>query len=143
MDHARFVIDGVSYESLLVNPKAFTQSEKGLADLEILKRHQRYEFDYMKTTPTPLKQMVELGPRTKPAANGQPNLTFYLWLAKAPDDEKGTRQYFLTTVSNNEVVVLTAIVPNQTAEQLAMESFQSYASSFQHVLKKEDCPLKQ
>jgi hypothetical protein len=138
----RFMIDGIFYESLTLKPKEFIESEKGLADLDILKRHQQYEFGYMKTTPTPLKEFVELGPRTKPAAAGQPSFTFYLWMARAPNDAKGTRQYFLTTVSNSEVIVLTAIVPNEAAEVQAMQSFQSYAGSFQHVLRKEDCPSK-
>ena len=138
----RFVIDGVFYESLIVKPKDFVGSETGLADLEVLKRHQRYEFAYMKSTPTPLKEFAELGPRTKNAAKGQPAFTFYLWLARAPGDEKGARQYFLTTVSDSEVVVLTAIVQNDSAAELAMQSFQMYAASFQHVLKKEDCPAK-
>jgi hypothetical protein len=138
----QFMIDGIIYESLSVQPKEFIGSEKGLADLDILKRHQQYEFGYMKTTPTPLTEFVELGPRTKSAADGQPDFTFFLWMARAPHDAKGTRQYFLTTVSNNEVLVLTAIVPNQSANDLAMQSFESYASSFQHILKKEDCPSK-
>lgn len=138
----QFMIDGITYESLSVNPKDFIGAEKGLADLDLLKRHQQYEFAYMKTTPTPLTELVELGPRTKAAAGGQPNFTFFLWMARAPNDPRGTRQYFLTTVSNNEVLVLTAIVPNQAGDDLAMQSFESYASSFQHVLKKEDCPQK-
>jgi len=108
----------------------------------MLKRHQRYEFAYLQSTPTPLKEFAELGPRSKPAGRGQPAFTFYLWLARAPGDEKGTRQYFLTTVSDSEVIVLTAIVPNESAAELAMQSFQTYAASFQHVLRKEDCPAK-
>ena len=136
----RFIIDGIAYESLIVKPKDFMKSDKGISDLEILKGHQRYEFDYLLKSPSPLKQFVELGPRTKAAANGQPDFTFYLWQARVPDDSKGTRQYFLTSVSNGEVVVLTAIVRNESADDLAMQAFQSYASSFQHVLKKEQCP---
>jgi len=108
----------------------------------MLKRHQRYEFAYLQSTSTPLKEFAELGPRSKPAGRGQPAFTFYLWLARAPGDEKGTRQYFLTTVSDSEVIVLTAIVPNESAAELAMQSFQTYAASFQHVLRKEDCPAK-
>ena len=138
----RFVIDNIMYESLIVKPKEFIGSEQGLADLEILKRHQRYEFSHMQSTPTPLKEFVELGARTKRAAAGQPGFTYYLWIATTPNDPKGARQYFLTTVSNSEVVVLTAIVKNETAAGLAMQTFESYVSSFQHVLKKEDCPAK-
>lgn len=138
----RFLIDGVFYESLIVKPSEISGVEKGLADLELLKRHQRYEFGYMQTTPTPLKELVEHGPRSKPAASGQPEFTFYLWSAGIPGDPKGTRQYFLTTVSNNEVIVLTAIVRDESANALAMQSFDTYARSFQHILRKEDCPSK-
>jgi len=138
----RFLIDGVLFESLLVKPSAFMKSEKGVADLEILKKHQAYEFEFMQKTPTPLRQLVELGPREKPAANGQPSFTFYLWEAADPRDPKGARQYFLSTVSGGEVAVLSAIVPNQAKEAEAMRAINSYAISFQHVLKKEQCPEK-
>ncbi|MBA3240307.1 MAG: hypothetical protein H0T60_03685 [Acidobacteria bacterium] len=138
----RFLIDGIHFESLLVKPSAFMKSEKGVADLEILKKHQAYEFEFMQKTPTPLRQLIELGPREKPAANGQPSFTFYLWEAADPRDPKGARQYFLSTVSGGEVTVLSAIVPNQAKEGEAMRAFNSYASSFQHVLKKEQCPEK-
>lgn len=138
----RFVIDGIHFESLLVKPSAFMKQEKGLADLDMLKRHQAYEFEYMQKTPTPLTQLIELGPREKPAANGQPSFTFYLWEAADPHDQNGARQYFLSTVSSGEVAVLSAIVPNQAKEGEAMQAFNIYASSFQHVLKKEQCPEK-
>lgn len=136
----RFLIDGILFESLLVKPSAFMKSEKGVADLDILKKHQAYEFEYMQKTPTPLKKLVELGPREKPAAYGQPSFTFYLWEAADPRDPKGTRQYFLSTVSGGEVAVLSAIVPGEAKEGEAMQAFNSYASSFQHILKKEQCP---
>jgi len=138
----RFVIDGIFYENLLVKPADFMKPEKGVADLDILKKHQTYEFDYMQKTSTPLKKLVELGPRNKAAANGQPGLTFYLWEAADPRDQNGARQYFLTTVSAGEVVVLTAIVRDQSLEDLAMEAFERYVSSFQLVLDKKDCPPK-
>jgi hypothetical protein len=118
------------------------KSEKGVADLDILKKHQAYEFEFMQTTPTPLKKLVELGPREKPSANGQPSFTFYLWGATDPRDPKGARQYFLSTLSGGEVAVLSAIVPNESKEGEAMQAFNSYASSFQHILKKEQCPEK-
>jgi hypothetical protein len=114
--------------------------EKDTADLDILKQQQKYDFDFMQKSPTVLRQAVELGPRVKPAANGQPGFTFYLWKAVDPHDSKGARQYFLTAVSAGEVVVLTAIVPNEAADEKAMRAFQTYAGSFQHVLRKEQCP---
>lgn len=136
----RFVVDGILYESLLVEPAEFMKVEKDTADLDILKRQQKYDFDFMQKSATVLRQPVELGPRVKPAADGQPNFTFYLWKAVDPHDSKGARQYFLTTVSAGEVVVLTAIVPNEAAEETAMQAFETYAGSFQHVLRKEQCP---
>ena len=138
----RFLIDGIHFESLLVKPSAFMKSVKGVADLDVLKKHQAYEFEYMQKTTTTLRQLVELGPREKPAANGQPSFTFYLWEAADPRDPKGPRQYFLSTVSGGEVAVLSAIVPSEVKEGEAMRAFNSYASSFQHVLKKEQCPEK-
>ena len=136
----RFLIDGILYESLLVKPAEFMKAEKGVADLEILKKHQTYEFDFMQTTSTPLRKLVELGSRVKPAANGQPSFTFHLWKAVDPHDQNGARQYFLTTISAGDLVVLTAIVRNQAADDAAMQAFESYSGSFQHVLKKGDCP---
>ena len=138
----RVNIDGMLFESLVVKVRDFMKPEKGLSDLEILKKHGTYEFDFMQKTPTPLTKFIELGPREKPAANKQPSFTFYLWEAADPRDPSGARQYFLSTVSGGEVVVLSAIVPNQAKEEGAMQAFQSYASSFQHILKKEQCPEK-
>ena len=136
----RFVIDGILYESLLLKPEEFMKSAKGIPELDILKAHQRYEFDYISKSPSPLKQLEEVGPRKKAAAAGEPGFTFYLWLIKAPQDSTGPRQYFLTSVSNNEVVVLSAMMQDQSAEDRVMKAFETYASSFQHVLKKDQCP---
>jgi hypothetical protein len=136
----RFVVDGIFYESLLVKPSEFMKPELGISELEILKKHKAYDFDFLQKSGTPLKQAVELGPQVKPPAAGQPSFTFFLWKAVDPKNENGTRQYFLTTVSGGDVVVLTAIVPNQAADDKAMAAFQTYAGSFQHVLKKEQCP---
>jgi hypothetical protein len=137
----KFFIDGILYQSLLVEPTEFMKSGASVtADLDILKKHQTYEFDFMQKTPTPLRKLVEIGPRIKPAENGQPSFTFYLWMALDPRDQSGARQYFLTTVSSGHVVVLSAIVRDQTADELAMQAFEKYARSFRHVLKKEECP---
>lgn len=136
----RFVIDGLLYESLTVNPADFMKSEKAASDLDLLKKHRAYEFDYMQTTATPLRKLVELGQRMKPASQGQPEFTFYLWKAVAPREQNGARQMFLTTVSAGEVIVLTAIVRDDAGEDAALKAIQSYAMSFQHVLRKEDCP---
>jgi hypothetical protein len=138
----RYLIDGIFYETVLVKPKEFMKMEKGISDLDVLKKHQAYEFDFIQKTPTPLKKLVELGPREKPGANGQPGFTFYLWEAVDPDSTEGTRQYFLSTVSGGEVVVLSAIVSKQSMEDTAMQTFETYANSFQHILKKQQCPEK-
>lgn len=138
----KFFIDGVLYQSLLVKPSQFMNVDKGTADLDILKQHEKYEWDFMQKTATPLRKLVELGPRVKEASNGQPSFTYYLWEAIDPKDQNGPRQYFLTTVSAGTVVVLSAIVRDQSADDLAMQAFESYVSSFQHVLKKKDCPDK-
>ena len=138
----QFIVDGIFYEIILVKPTEFMKPENGVADLDILKKHQTYEFDYMQKTPTPLRKLVELGPRVKAASNGQPRLTFYLWEAADPHDQNGSHQYFLTTVSAGSVVVLTAIVRDQSADDIAMPAFESYLRSFQLVLKKKDCPDK-
>lgn len=48
----QFIIDGILYQSLLVKPTEFMKLEKGVVDLDILKKHQTYEFDYMQDTDT-------------------------------------------------------------------------------------------
>ena len=136
----RFFLDEILFESLTVKLSDFMKPRKGVADLDILKKHQAYEYDYMQKTPTTLRQLVVLGPREKPAANGQPSFTFYLWEAMNPNDQNGARQYFLSTVSGGEVVLLSAVVLNQANEGAAMQAFESYASSFHHLLNKERCP---
>jgi len=136
----RFMIDGILYENLLLKPEEFMKSARGIPDLDILKAHQRYEFDHISKSRSPLKELEEVGPRTKPPAGGQPEFTFYLWLIKAPRDSTGPRQYFLTSLSHNEVVVLSAMMPDQSAEDRVMKAFETYARSFQHVLRKDQCP---
>ena len=138
----RFFVDDILFETIFVKLSDFMKPDKTLADLEVLKKHREYEFDYIVKTPTVMRKLDELGPRVKNGSNGQPSFTFYLWAILDPKNETGARQYFLTTVSGGEVAVLTAIVRDQSAEDGAMRAFESYASSFRHVLKKEDCPEK-
>jgi hypothetical protein len=139
----QFFIDGVFYQTLLVKPSEFMKIEKGVTDLDILKQHQKYEWEFMQKTATPLRKLDELGPRVKAASKGQPTFTFYLWTTLDPNDPHGGRQYFLTTVSNGDVVVLSAMVGNDAQDNLALEALESYISHFQHVLNKKDCPQKQ
>jgi hypothetical protein len=136
----RSLIDEILYETVLFRFDEFMKVEKGMSDLDILKKHRAYEGDFIQKSPSPLKRVVELGPREKPGGNGQPGFTFYLWKAVDPGDAGGVRQYFLTTVSGGEVVVLSAIVSKQSLEGTAMRTFEAYATSFQHILKKQQCP---
>jgi hypothetical protein len=138
----QFFIDGIFYQTLSVKPSEFMKVEKGAADLDILKQHEKYEWDFLLKTPTPLRQLDELGPRTKAASKGQPGFTFYLWAARDPKDPHGLRQYFLTTVSGGDVIVLSAMVANDTQDELAFQAFESYITYFQHVLDKKICPEK-
>ena len=137
----QYLIDGVFYQSLIVKQSEF-MNDKGVADIEVLKQHQKYEWDFMQTTPTPLRKLEELGSRVKAASKGQPAFTFYLWAALDPSDPHGGRQYFLTTVSSGDVVVLSAIVANDAQHELAFQAFKSYTAYFRHVLNKKDCPEK-
>jgi hypothetical protein len=36
--------------------------------------------------------------------------------------------------------MLSAVVPDDSKEEAAMTAFQSFASSFHHILDKEECP---
>src|SRR5262249_5206773 len=103
-----FLLDEILFESLTVTISDFMKLRKGVADLEILKKHQKYEFDFLQKQTTSMMKLVELGPREKPAANGQPGFTFYLWEMIDPNNPSGSRQYFLSTVSGGEVVLLVA-----------------------------------
>ena len=135
-----FMIDGVHFETLFAKlTEPLTPGAK-LTDVEMLKKHRDQEVEYIKKTPSPLTKLVEHGPRERAAGYGQPSFTFYLWQVVNPQDPKGTSQYFLTTVSAGEIAVLSAIVPDPSKESVAMGAFQSYAGSFQHILRKEQCP---
>jgi hypothetical protein len=138
----KFFIDGILYQSLLVKPSEFMKADKGVSDLDILKAHEKYEWDYMQKSSTILRKLDELGPRTKAASKGNPSFTFYLWAARDPNDAQGARQYYLTTVSGGDVVVLTAIVTNDAQDELAFQAFESYITYFQYVLGKKNCPDK-
>jgi hypothetical protein len=135
-----FIIDGVHFETLLAKTTEPVAGAAKLTDVEMLKKHRDREVEYIKTTPSPLTKLVEHGPRERPAGNGQPSFTFYLWQIVNPQDLKGASQYFLTTVSGGEIAVFSAIVPDPSKESVAMQAFQSYAGSFQHILRKEQCP---
>jgi hypothetical protein len=138
----QFFIDGIFYQTLIVKPSEFMKSNEGIADLDVLKAHEKYEWDFAQKTPTPLRKLDELGPRVKAASKGQPAFTFYLWAARDPKDLHGSRQYYLTTVSGGDVVVLTAIVANDAQDDVAFQAFESYITYFQHVLDKKNCPEK-
>jgi hypothetical protein len=139
----QFFIDGVFYQTLIVKPSEFMNIEKGEAELDVLKAHEKYEWNFTQKTPTPLRKLDELGPRVKAASKGQPGFTFYLWAARDPKDLHGSRQYYLTTVSGGDVVVLTAIVGSDALDEIAFQAFESYITYFQHVLDKKNCPEKQ
>ena len=111
-----------------------------LIDVEVLKKHREYEVSYITKAGGPLSKLIELGPRERPASGQQPAFTFYLWKMVNPIDLAGARQYYLTTLSAGEVVVLTAIVVDDSKDETAIRAFQTFASSFQHILKKEQCP---
>jgi hypothetical protein len=136
----RFVIDGILFEALLVPSSDFLKSKDKLSDLEILKKHREWEVDYLSKGPGSLSKFVEIGPRERPAHSQQPSSTFYLWEMINPTDMKGARQYYLSTITEGEVIVLTAILADDSKDSIAMKAFQSFASSFQLVLKKEQCP---
>lgn len=135
-----FIVDGVVFESLFAKTGDFIKSAGDGSDLDLLKAHRKYEVEYIQKTPSPLKKFIELGPRERAAANGQPAFTFYLWQMANPLEPRGTSQYFLTTVTAGEVAVLSAIVADDSKTDVAMRAFQSYAGSFQHILRKENCP---
>jgi hypothetical protein len=116
--------------------------EKGLTDLDVLKAHEKYEWEYMQKFPTPLRNLDELGPRIKDAAKGNPAFTYYLWAARDPKGPHGAHQYYLTTVSAGDVIVLSALVSNDAQDEIAFQAFESYITSFQHVLDKKNCPGK-
>lgn len=135
-----FEIDGVVFETLFAKTGDFIKSGEALSDLDALKKHKDYEFDFIKKMSGPLTKLVEIGPRERRAGGGQPSFTFYLWQLMNPSDAQGPSQYFLTTVSAGEIAVLSAIVPGVGKESVAMQAFESYAVSFQHILRKEQCP---
>lgn len=135
-----FTLDGVTFETLFVKAADFTKTTSGKSDLDILKEHRDFDVAFIQKSGSPLQRLNELGPRDRPASNGQPAFTFYLWQMFDPKKPKGTSQYFLTTVSAGEVVVLSAIVPDESKLDTAMGAFESYASSFQHILRKTQCP---
>jgi hypothetical protein len=136
----RFIIDGVFFETIFVPTTDFLKKNDGLTDLQVLKKHREFEVDYLNKATTPLSKFVELGPRERPASRQQPAFTFYLWEMVDPRDDNGARQYYLTTLSAGDVVVLSAVVPDYSKEENAMMAFQSFARSFQHILDKEQCP---
>lgn len=138
----RFVIDGVFFETLFVPITDFLKTKDKLSDVDVLRKHKEFEVEYLTKSAGPLSKFVELGPRERPAGNQQPAFTFYLWQMANPRDERGTRQFYLTTLSENDVVVLSAVVGDDVKERMAMTAFQSFAGTFQHILKKEQCPEK-
>ena len=135
-----FTLDGVVFETLFVKTADFIKPTTGKSDLEILKEHRDFDVAFIQKAGGALQKMVELGPRDRPASNGQPAFTFYLWQMIDPKKPRGASQYFLTTVTSGEVAVLSAIVPDEAKLDVAMTAFESYASSFQHILRKTQCP---
>jgi hypothetical protein len=136
----RFIIDGVVFETLFVPVTDFLKTKEKLSDVDVLKKQREFEVEYLSKAPGPLTKFVELGPRERPASKQQPAFTFYLWQMINPRDEHGARQFYLTTLSEGDVVVLSAIVADDSREAAAMMAFQSFASTFQHILEKERCP---
>ena len=136
----RFIVDGVVFETLFVPRTDFLKTTDEMSDVDVLRKHKEFEVNYLSKAPSPLTKFVELGPRERPAGRQQPAFTFYLWQMINPGDQRGARQFYLTTLSEGDVVVLSAIVADDSKEATAMMAFQSFASTFQHILKKDQCP---
>ena len=138
----QFVIDGIHYEIANVKLSDFTD-KPGESDLQVLKKHTAYEQKYIVDSKvSPLTKMVNHGERTKDKSHGQPEFTFYLWQAIDPEDESGPSQFYLSTVTDKEVVLLSAIVKDKDSANRFMKISSAYASTFQHILSKDKCLKK-
>jgi hypothetical protein len=136
----QFEIDGIHFQFLTTAKSQFVAPGKLGDDATVLAKHVAYEHKYAVSNGSPLREVQELGNRTKPADEHNPEFVFKLWLLKDPKQPDGVRQYFLTTVVGGEVAVLSAIVLGPQYEQQAISAFTKFASSLQFVPSEKACP---
>ena len=133
-----FTLDGVYYQSLATKTDLFRNKRGPTTDAEVLARHAHWEVAAAKSSPSPLTRFEDLGNRVRPASRGTPELTFKLWRLYSPTDA-GMSQYFLTTVVDEEVVVLSAIPSRAAGSKTAfLRTAGTYASAF-HYLRANEC----
>ena len=133
----QFYIGKTLYEYIQVDSSEFETQNSGA--LEILKNHASSEQKYLKSTPSPLKEIIDMGENTKEAAGNQPEFVFYLWKAKDPKNNEKSNQYILTTVISGKIFMLSAI-SDIKQNDITEHSFNVFTSSFQIVSEISKCP---
>jgi hypothetical protein len=136
----RFTIDGIVYEVVMLDPSIFMKNERNTSQSEMLKQYQEYTTDTIKKVGSPLTSITDLGSREKDGSNGKPGFIFHLFVAVKPLDPTGPREYFLSTISEGEVVVLSAIALTQAEDPSVTEAFELYAQTFKHIVDRQECP---
>jgi hypothetical protein len=139
----RFFIDDVFYEFVSVSSKKFQQLAARNADVDILKRHFKWERDFIIANSKSSKKIFEVEEIPREEYGSTPQLRFKLWYHAEDEKISTTRQYYFVTVFGDEVFALSSIVTGSAQIDRMMAAFKRYYNSLIFIPSKEKCPGNQ
>lgn len=135
------VLDGLHYSYFEVLKSEFLKPDEAtLDDATVLARHAEWERLSLTKAHGPLSEFADMGNRTRDAHGANSAYTFKAWQMQEPEHHERIRQVFVTTVSGDRVIVLSAIATNQAEWTRVMSAMSMYSNSYALIPEKNGCP---
>lgn len=131
-------IDDFGYESIMVEKADWEKYVKGSNASDILRAQAKEEQDYYKGT-DPSMVITDYGPASRKNPDGSEDRLFYLWKKENPSGKDAARQFLVSTLVKDRVVLLSVMVLKaSTSEDDVFVEIQKYTSHFD-MLSSDQC----
>jgi len=123
-------IDDFAYEPILVEKSGFEQYVKSSKPIDILRAQAKHQQDYFKKS-FPSMVITDYGPSARKNPDGSDDRLFYLWKKENPPGSIDARQYLVSTLIKDGVVVLSFMpLKASVSEDDVFTQIQKYTSHF-------------
>jgi hypothetical protein len=131
-------IDDMAYESILVERTDFAKYIKGSKPIDILRAQAKYEQDHYKRL-VPSIVITDYGPPSNENSDGRNDRLFYLWKKENPPGMEAAKQYLVSTLIKDRVVLLSVMLlkPSVTEDEV-FRQLEKYTGNFDTV-SSEQC----
>jgi hypothetical protein len=131
-------IDDFGYELILVEKSNFEKYVNSSNPIDILRAQAKHEQDYYKGV-DPSMVIKDFGPASTENPDGSAGRTFYLWKKENAAGTEAARQYLVSTLVKDRVVMLSVMVLKaSTSEDDVLQQIQRYTSRFD-LISGEQC----